>query len=258
MFCPNCGNEIKEGKSFCTNCGMKIKSNKTTVVSKKIPITVISILTFCVILLLICYFLFFHNQNSVQSEQAVNNTIEQRNQIQEKTNRIKEIKKTPSDILDEINSYQAKYWEIVKRHDTLLMTWSDDDKEKDREELDRLFKEVINNIDSNNEYLEKYNEVEKEFENNSGETTVEMNEFASRYYEAVDKLLNDTYKAVKTKLNEEDFEQLKLTQRKWLKEVQAYYSVFEEQEFGTIRTIIHLDYEINMRNFRTLLLMLYL
>lgn len=28
MFCPKCGNEIKEGTSFCSKCGTKVASNK--------------------------------------------------------------------------------------------------------------------------------------------------------------------------------------------------------------------------------------
>lgn len=28
MFCPKCGNEIKEGTSFCSKCGTKVASNQ--------------------------------------------------------------------------------------------------------------------------------------------------------------------------------------------------------------------------------------
>lgn len=138
------------------------------------------------------------------------------------------------------------------------MTWSDDDKEKDREELDRLFKEVENRIDVDNKFLKRYREIEEEFKDNKGENTIEINEFASKHYNATDKLLNEVYVEVEKKLPESDFEKLKLTQKPWLKEVEAYHEVFEAQGFGTIRTLISYNYEINMRNFRTLLLMLYL
>lgn len=29
-FCPNCGNEIKEGNKFCAGCGMNLENNTTT------------------------------------------------------------------------------------------------------------------------------------------------------------------------------------------------------------------------------------
>lgn len=48
MFCPNCGEEIKEGNKLCTNCGKEIKANRSTSykISKeeKILIVVISII----------------------------------------------------------------------------------------------------------------------------------------------------------------------------------------------------------------------
>ena len=165
---------------------------------------------------------------------------------------------SPSDVLSIINQYQTKYWEIVKRHDTLLMTWADDDKERDREELNLLFKEVQGKIDKDNTFFKKYIEIEEQFKENNGNNTIEVNEFASKHYDAVDKLLNDVYKAVRNDLSEKDFEQLKSTQIAWLNEVQGYKEVFDAQGFGTIRTVIAFNYEINMRNFRTLLLMLYL
>lgn len=32
MYCPNCGNEIKESQKFCTNCGTKVINNKDSFV----------------------------------------------------------------------------------------------------------------------------------------------------------------------------------------------------------------------------------
>ncbi|MGI5972019.1 MAG: zinc-ribbon domain-containing protein, partial [Oscillospiraceae bacterium] len=31
MFCPNCGNRMKEGAAFCTNCGAKIQAGAPNV-----------------------------------------------------------------------------------------------------------------------------------------------------------------------------------------------------------------------------------
>ena len=77
------------------------------------------------------------------------------------------------------------------------------------------------------------------------------------YYEAVDKLLNETYQAVRIKIPREDFKNLIASELKWLKDVEQYHKVFEQQEYGSSRTWVNLRYEINMRQFRTLLLMLY-
>ena len=63
--------------------------------------------------------------------------------------------------------------------------------------------------------------------------------------------------AVKAIIPPEDFKQLITSELKWLKEVEDYYKVYEQQGFGTIGPLIHLGYECDMRNFRTLLLMLY-
>ena len=35
MFCPKCGEEIKDGSKFCKHCGSQIKSNNTGVNAPK-------------------------------------------------------------------------------------------------------------------------------------------------------------------------------------------------------------------------------
>ena len=85
-----------------------------------------------------------------------------------------------------------------------------------------------------------------------------MDNYAIAHYKKVDSLLNEVYKEVKTKITPQEFEKLKTSEKKWLKEVEDYYEVFESQEFGTIGTVIYYGYQIDMREFRTLLLMLYL
>ena len=80
----------------------------------------------------------------------------------------------------------------------------------------------------------------------------------SEYYEDADELLNEVYKEVKGKISKEDFNKLKLSERKWLKDLDAYEKVFDSMGFGTISTLIYYTYQIDMREFRTLLLMMYL
>ena len=159
--------------------------------------------------------------------------------------------------LNEIDNYQSRYFEIIKRHDALLNLENSDEAIEDLKELKGLFEEVKGKISKDNSLLVEYEKIKNEYRNNPGNNTLEMNEFAKRKYESFDKLLNDSYKAAEAKLSKSDFEKLKLSQREWLGEVEAYNLTFEKQDFGTIKTLIKYDYEINMRCFRALLLMMY-
>lgn len=164
---------------------------------------------------------------------------------------------TPSKVLAKIDLLQAQYFSIIKRNDAFLKIYDCDACAEDMEDLNKLFSEVRNNIDKDNYYLKKYDEIENSYSSSDLETTAEINNFMMEYYEAVDKLLNETYQAVRTKIPREDFKNLIASELKWLKDVEQYHKVFEQQEYGSIRTWVNLRYEINMRQFRTLLLMLY-
>ena len=177
-------------------------------------------------------------------------------------NIIKEKPETSSKIdystLDKIIDYQNRYFDIIKRHDALLSVNNDEEIKKDFKELKELYREVESKADKNSEFFKRYKDIEEKYKDNDGETTLEMNTFALKHYEEVDKLLNDTYKAVKSSISDEEFYKLKLNQREWLKETENYNTIFEKQGFGTIGTLIKSGYETDMRNFRILLLMLYL
>ena len=206
---------------------------------KIVVISILAILILCVI----CAS-FYYLKNQKKNEVKVEN--------------IAPIEKTSFKTMDEINQYQKRYFEIVKRHNALLAMEMNGETTKDLKELKDLFDEVKTKINPDCKFLNEYLTLKEKYKQNLGNNTLEMNEFAIEKYKAFDKLLNETYSEAKSKLNEEDFEQLKLSQRAWLNEVEAYNKVFEKQNFGTIATLIKTDYEINMRAFRTLLLMLYL
>ena len=162
--------------------------------------------------------------------------------------------------LDKVNAYQIRYFKIIKRHDALLNIENNEECMKDLKELKTLFDEVkddIKNIKSDSEYLAEYEKIKTDFKNNSATTTIEMNEFAKRNYDAFDRLLNEVYRYDKSKLSENDFEKLKFSQKQWLSEVEDYNNIFLSKDFGTIGTLVKFDYEINMRCFRALLLMLF-
>ena len=160
--------------------------------------------------------------------------------------------------LNTINDYQKRYFEIVKRNNVFFDLEGSDDSKNDLKELKNLFDEVKSKIDKNCAQYVKYEEISTKYRDNVGRNTLEMNAFAKTKYDAFDKLLNDTYKAVKEKISEKEFEELKQAQKAWLKEVEDYNEVYVAQGFGTIGPLVKFDYEINMRGFRALLLMLYL
>ena len=191
--------------------------------------------------------LLFYFKNNKSTEAKQEDVVQKQN-----------IDNSKEETLEEINKYQERYFNIIKRNDVLLNVGEVDETNKDSSELEGLFNEVENKISKNNEYLKEYKKLEEKFKENTGNTTFEIDEFEKKKYDAFDKLLNDTYKALKNELGEDEFEKLKLSQRAWLKEVEEYNKVFESKGFGTIAGLVKAEYEINMRSFRTLLLMLYL
>ena len=192
----------------------------------------------------------FINNSFVSAKNTKNAAVQQ-------TQTVKKNQKTSADVLSEIDKYQAKYFEIIKRNDLFLQVEETPAIKNDRKELKKLFKEVKKQVKSKDN-LKKYKEIEKRYAKCEEETTIGMNEFANNNYKEVDALLNEVYREVKTKISPADFKKLTASEQKWLKEVKNYKKVFDSKGFGTIGTIIYYDYEINMRQFRTLLLMLYL
>lgn len=161
------------------------------------------------------------------------------------------------DVLADVDKYQTKYFAIVKRHNVLLNDSDDKALNKDRKELKKLYKEVEGKI-LEKRYLNKLKEIDNRYAECSDMTTQGMNKFAENYYKEVDVLLNEVYMDIKSKIWRDDFEQLQLSEYRWLKAVNKYEEVFDSMGFGTIGTVIYYGYQTDMRHFRALLLMLYL
>jgi len=161
-------------------------------------------------------------------------------------------------VLDVIEDYQKKYFDIVTKNDVLLISEHNDEIEKDGKELSKLFDEVKSKINPQNPYLIKLNNIEKKYSENKGNNTFEINRFAEEHYKAVDDLLNEVYLAVKSTLTDDEAADLTRSEIGWLNMVEAYGKHFESMDYGTIAYIVKTGYECNMRSFRTLLLMLYL
>ena len=159
--------------------------------------------------------------------------------------------------LNLIDNYQQKYFNIIKRNDVLLRMEDDDNLATDRKELDDLFAEVENQI-TNDCYLKKYKKIQKRYSECPGITTPEINKCAEKNYKAISTLLNNVYNKAEMKLKFTESKQLAHSEILWEKEVEAYKQIYDSMGFGTIGTSIYYGYETNMKEFRTLLLMLYL
>ena len=207
---------------------------------------VLILITMCLLLIFTAGVVFFvlNNKKSDSTDIALNSEENKKTEFQ--------------NALDEIDGYQAKYFEIIKRHDALLDMTNSTESKKDIKELSLLFQEVKNKINKDNSYLAEYEKIKEKRIKNLGNTEFEINTIASENHKAVDKLMNDIYSNIKLQLNKEDFEKLNISQKNWLSEVENYNNIFNSKDFGTIKTISKLDYEINMKSYRTLLLMLYL
>ena len=270
MFCPKCGKEYNIKPSFCGRCGYKFEKttdiakvaatgsaegqqsnnvNEDTELVKNFWIGFGVLVFIFLVVVGIAYFVMHTDTKSLSKPTSKPNKIENKDIIYDL--------QTPSKVLAKIDLLQAQYFSIIKRNDAFLKIYDCDACAEDMEDLNKLFSEVRNNIDKDNYYLKKYDEIENSYSSSDLETTAEINNFMMENYEAVDKLLNETYQAVRTKIPREDFKDLITSELKWLKDVEQYHTVFEQQEYGSIRTWVNLRYEINMRQFRTLLLMLY-
>lgn len=162
-----------------------------------------------------------------------------------------------ADTITLIDKYQEKYFEIIKRHNILLQCDNLEDTEKDTKELEALFTRVKSQI-TNKKYLKKYNKIQKQFAECDADTTIDINAFSENNYKAIDELLNIVYKQAQSKIDPDDLKELESSQSKWEQEVADYQKVFDAMGFGTIGASTYYSYMTNMKEFRTLLLMLYL
>lgn len=161
------------------------------------------------------------------------------------------------EILSVIDNYQEKYFSIIKRNNVLFREEDDKVLNRDRKELNNLYKEVKKQI-NNKYYFKQYKDIERRYAKYDEITDAGIRDFAYKNYDEANTLLNNIYQEIKSKIPSKDFEILAQSENKWLKEFKDYEKVFYSMDYGTIGTIIHINYQINIIEFRTLLLMLYL
>lgn len=247
--CPFCGGEININAVKCKHCKKFIKDDTKN--NLKLFVVVFFTLV-CFIVLITVLFKFENSKDNSKNESFVSTNIpENKNEIPQ----IKEYNK----IFDDVERYQAKYWEIIKRHDILLQVAEFDDYYyNDLAELNALFVVMEDKINYNNKYLTQLREVDEKYKNNNGETQYEMNMNAGAYNEAVDAVLNELYQDIRKTIPAIDFEKLKQSEIKWLKDIKDYEKVYYSEDRGSMGGMTYANMLANMRKFRTLLLIPYL
>ena len=75
---------------------------------------------------------------------------------------VRKNQKESSQILPVIDCYQKDYFSIIKRNNMLLQTEDDKTLNKDRKDLNKLYKKVKKQI-RNKDYLKKYNDMQKRY-----------------------------------------------------------------------------------------------
>ncbi len=162
--------------------------------------------------------------------------------------------------IDNIENYQAQYWDIIKRNNVLIQIGEDSEEfKKDREDLAKLYSNLTNKISKDNDFIKKLNKIEDDYEKNikNAQTQLEMNNVADKYLIDTDKVLNEIYKKIRNSVDEDEFNTLKENQRIWLKEIKEYEKIIDKQGFGSISPMIYSSVIQDIKKFRTILLILY-
>lgn len=263
MFCERCGKEIDDNKKFCVYCGAKqnISGDTPPVSYNYRPDTnrggntsaLVGIITLCLLLVGITCFAVFNTEEINKSPMPTPATDST------------PVSMTPAQTLNKIDEYQARYFEIIKRHDMFLHIYSgeEDYAKKDDDDYNALYTEVEKQIVKNNFYVKKYYQTIKQYRECDGMTTNDMMYAASQNYKAIDKLLNEVYQEVRGIIPAEDFENLKQSEIRWIKDVDKYHKKATSEDgeymygsYGSRAGIMNA--EVDMRQFRTMLLLLYL
>ena len=162
------------------------------------------------------------------------------------------------DTLAMINSYQAQYFEIIKRNEMLFSANKDDVVVKDLEDLSALYNKVISHIDPNCVFLAKYNEIEQKYAQKGVMSAKDMVRTSGAHFRDVDRLYIKTIETVSKVIAEEDFNKLVRSDRAWRDEVETFNKVYYKQGLDYSKEFIYNNYQTDVIKFRALLLMLYL
>ena len=165
------------------------------------------------------------------------------------------------DILSQVEDYQQQYWSIIKKHNMFLQIGEvDNNVQQDKTDLKKLYQNVENKINQNNKFLSELNNLNNKYNADikNAQSQIEINIVANEYMENTDKILNNVYQEIKINTDSKDFELLKTSEIKWIKDLEEYQKFIEEQGFGSIIGLLYANATQDIKHFRTLLLIYYL
>ena len=170
-------------------------------------------------------------------------------------------KTSNTDPIVQIESYQNQYWDTIKKHNVLIQLGEFDSSAKqDLNNLKRLYGKVEDKINKDSDFYKELNNLKKGYDKDieKAQTQMEMNMLSGEYLENTDKILNEVYQQISITVEAGDFEKIKASEIKWVKELNSYQKYIEQQDFGSIGGLIFAKTSQDIRHFRTLLLIYYL
>ena len=166
-----------------------------------------------------------------------------------------------TDPLMQVDNYQNQYWDTVKKHNVLIQLGEfDSGAKQDLNNLKRLYGKVEDKINKDSDFYNELNNLKKGYDKDieKAQTQMEMNMLSGEYLENTDKILNEVYQQIRITTEAEDFEKLKASEIRWVKELKDYQKYIGQQDFGSIGGLIYTKTSQDIINFRALLLIYYL
>lgn len=170
-------------------------------------------------------------------------------------------KTSNTDPLMQVDNYQNQYWDTIKKHNVLIQLGEfDSGAKQDLNNLKRLYGKVEDKINKDSDFYKELNNLKKGYDKDieKAQTQMEMNMLSGEYLENTDKILNEVYQQIRITVESEDFEKLKASEIRWVKELKDYQKYIGQQDFGSIGGLIYTKTSQDIINFRALLLIYYL
>lgn len=161
-------------------------------------------------------------------------------------------------ILKEIDEYQKRYFEIIKRHDYMIFRDVIGEYEKDFADLSSLNQEISEKIGKNNPLLRELQNIPNRLDDEKNTTSSDLAVAAGDYAEKVRAFLDNIYEKLRMKLTSEDFELLRKSEENWNQDFKSYLkrAFLDNEQLGSIAGLQIGTCISNIRYFRATLLIL--